>query len=118
MDERNATRPKSKDARPAKDPEGKQPAEEHDRQAHAVDKEEAPRLSFPVVGIGASAGGLEAFIEFFEAMPAQSGIAFVLVQHLPPDRESMVADARHGVQGHFGARRGAGRNHRATHGTG
>jgi two-component system CheB/CheR fusion protein len=70
----------------------KQPEEQHDRQAHAVDQEEAPRLPFPVVGIGASAGGLEAFIEFFEAMPADPGIAFVLVQHLMPDRESMVAE--------------------------
>jgi two-component system CheB/CheR fusion protein len=35
---------------------------------------------------------LEAFIEFFEAMSESPGIAFVLVQHLPPDRESMVAE--------------------------
>jgi two-component system CheB/CheR fusion protein len=69
-----------------------QPHEEHDRQAQAVDREEAPRLPFPVVGIGASAGGLEAFIEFFEAMPDKPGMAFVLVQHLPPDRESMIAE--------------------------
>jgi two-component system CheB/CheR fusion protein len=70
------------------------PAEEQesDRLAHAVSTEQRPRLDFPVVGIGASAGGLEAFIEFFEAMPADAGIAFILVQHLSPDRESMVAD--------------------------
>jgi two-component system CheB/CheR fusion protein len=69
-----------------------QPAEQDDRLAHPISNEEAPRLPFPVVGIGASAGGLEAFIEFFEAMPDDSGIAFVLVQHLPPDRESLVAE--------------------------
>jgi two-component system CheB/CheR fusion protein len=74
------------------DPTAAQPEEEHDRQAQPVDKEERPRLPFPVVGMGASAGGLEAFIEFFEAMPTNTGIAFVLVQHLPPDRESMVAE--------------------------
>jgi two-component system CheB/CheR fusion protein len=68
------------------------PEEQHDRQAQAVDHEEAPRLPFPVVGIGASAGGLEAFIEFFEAMSPEPGIAFVIVQHLPPDRTSMVAE--------------------------
>ncbi len=68
-----------------------QPAEEHDRLAQPVSSEEAPRLPFPVVGIGASAGGLEAFIEFFGAMPDDSGIAFVLIQHLPPDRESLMA---------------------------
>lgn len=44
-----------------------------------------------VVGMGASAGGLEAFEEFFARMPEKSGIAFVVVQHLAPDRESMMA---------------------------
>ncbi|HZF51025.1 MAG TPA: chemotaxis protein CheB, partial [Polyangiaceae bacterium] len=44
------------------------------------------------MGVGASAGGLEAFIDLFKAMPANSGMAFVLIQHLPPDRESLVAD--------------------------
>jgi len=69
-----------------------QPAEEHDRLAQPVDVEEAPRLAFPVVGIGASAGGLEAYTQLFEVMRADSGMAFVLIQHLPPDRESMIAE--------------------------
>jgi two-component system CheB/CheR fusion protein len=47
--------------------------------------------SCPVVGIGASACGLEACRAFFEAMPADSGIAFVVVLHLDPKRESMMA---------------------------
>lgn len=47
---------------------------------------------FPVVGIGASAGGLEAFKQFFSAMPSDSGIAFVLVQHLDPKHESMMVE--------------------------
>ena len=68
------------------------PEQEHDRTVQPADVEEPPRLPFPVVGIGASAGGLEAFIEFFKAMPSDSGMAFVLIQHLPPDRESLVAD--------------------------
>ncbi len=68
------------------------PTEEHDRAAQPVDSEEPPRLPFPVVAIGASAGGLEAFGEFFNAMPADSGMAFILIQHLPPDRESMIAE--------------------------
>ena len=56
----------------------------------------APGL-FPVVGIGASAGGLAAFEAFFSAMPADSGIAFILVQHLAPDHKSMLVEliARH-----------------------
>ncbi|MHB8816445.1 MAG: chemotaxis protein CheB, partial [Steroidobacteraceae bacterium] len=45
-----------------------------------------------VVGIGASAGGLNAFKTFFDNMPADSGMAFVLVQHLAPDHKSMLAD--------------------------
>lgn len=47
--------------------------------------------SFPIVGIGASAGGLETFEQFFHACPADSGMAFVLVQHLNPNVESWLA---------------------------
>src|SRR5882672_2510160 len=43
-----------------------------------------------VVGIGASAGGLEALKKFFEAMPQASGMAFVLVPHLDPAHESLM----------------------------
>ncbi|GLO16817.1 hypothetical protein PPUJ20188_02100 [Pseudomonas putida] len=48
-------------------------------------------LRFPVVGIGASAGGLAALKTFFEQMPSDSGMAFVIILHLSPDHES-VAD--------------------------
>ncbi|MEZ5536832.1 MAG: chemotaxis protein CheB [Thiolinea sp.] len=48
--------------------------------------------SFPVVGIGASAGGLEAFKLFLQAMPADSGLAFVLIQHLDPTHQSMMSE--------------------------
>lgn len=47
---------------------------------------------FPVVGIGASAGGLEAFEKFFIHMPPDSGIAFVLIPHLDPTHASMLTD--------------------------
>ncbi len=43
--------------------------------------------SFPVVGIGASAGGLSAFEQFFSKMPADSGMAFILIPHLDPGHE-------------------------------
>jgi two-component system, chemotaxis family, CheB/CheR fusion protein len=48
--------------------------------------------SFPIVGIGASAGGLAAFEAFFSGMPADAdpGMAFVLVQHLAPDHASIL----------------------------
>jgi two-component system, chemotaxis family, CheB/CheR fusion protein len=45
----------------------------------------------PIVGLGASAGGLEVFSRFLDLMPSTSGIAFVLIQHLDPDRESLMA---------------------------
>jgi two-component system CheB/CheR fusion protein len=45
-----------------------------------------------IVGIGASAGGLEAFTAFFSQLPADSGMAFVLVQHLSPDHESTLTE--------------------------
>jgi two-component system, chemotaxis family, CheB/CheR fusion protein len=47
---------------------------------------------FPIVGIGASAGGFEAFAEMLNALPADPGMAFVLIQHLDPTHESMLAN--------------------------
>ena len=49
------------------------------------------RSRFPIVGIGASAGGIEALGTFFDAMPADSGMACVIVLHLDPTRESQLA---------------------------
>ena len=48
--------------------------------------------AFPVVAIGASAGGLEAFKEFFQALPSGTGMAFVVVQHLDPSHHSMLTE--------------------------
>jgi two-component system CheB/CheR fusion protein len=47
---------------------------------------------FPIVGIGASAGGLEAFTQLLAHLPARTGMAFVLVQHLDPRHESRLTD--------------------------
>ena len=46
----------------------------------------------PVVGVGASAGGIDAFHRFFEKMPADSGLAFVVVLHLAPGRRSLLPE--------------------------
>ena len=46
------------------------------------------QIDFPVVGIGASAGGLHALVRFFENMPANNGMAFVIVLHLSPKHPS------------------------------
>ena len=48
--------------------------------------------SFPVVGVGASAGGLEAFTALLKALPADSGMALLLVQHLDPKHESKLPE--------------------------
>ncbi|MFU8789558.1 MAG: chemotaxis protein CheB [Methylobacter sp.] len=48
--------------------------------------------NFPIVGLGASAGGLEAFEQFFRHMPSNSGMAFVLVSHLDPDHASILTE--------------------------
>lgn len=45
-----------------------------------------------IVAIGASAGGLEAIERFFESMPADSDMAFVVIQHLSPDYKSLMAE--------------------------
>jgi two-component system CheB/CheR fusion protein len=45
---------------------------------------------FPIVGVGASAGGVEALEGFFQAVPPQPGLAFIVVTHLSPDRESLL----------------------------
>ncbi|MBI5687457.1 MAG: PAS domain-containing protein [Verrucomicrobia bacterium] len=51
-----------------------------------------PKDGFPIVGIGASAGGLEAFELFFRRVPPKSGMAFVLVPHLDPAHASMLTE--------------------------
>lgn len=50
------------------------------------------RQAFPIVGMGASAGGLEASRAFFGCMPADGGLAYVLVQHLDPTHESLMVE--------------------------
>ncbi|MDD5250636.1 MAG: chemotaxis protein CheB [Rhodocyclaceae bacterium] len=61
----------------------------------AVDAAAAPPAvpaAFPVVGIGASAGGLEAFEQFFRHVAPDSGMAFVLVPHLDPGHASILTE--------------------------
>jgi two-component system CheB/CheR fusion protein len=52
----------------------------------------APKALFPIVGIGASAGGLEALEQFFAAVPGASGLAFVVVQHLDPTHKGILVE--------------------------
>ena len=47
---------------------------------------------FPIVGIGSSAGGLEALQKLFGALPPDSGLAFVIAAHLDPTQKSHLAE--------------------------
>ena len=55
-------------------------------------KKRVKEKSFPVVAIGASAGGLEAMMELLKYLPADTGMAFIYVQHLSPDHKSMLTE--------------------------
>ena len=65
----------------------KKPVKKVKKKATAVRKKAD---SFPIVGIGASAGGLEALEAFFSHMPHDSNIAFVVIQHLSPRHKSIM----------------------------
>jgi hypothetical protein len=65
------------------DPEAPVAAEQGDRGGGRL---------FPIIGIGASAGGVEALEVFFRNTPADSGSAFVIVQHLDPTHEDMMPE--------------------------
>ena len=55
-------------------------------------KAAASLASFPIVGIGTSAGGLAALEQFFKNLPAASGMAFVVIQHLDPNHKGMLPE--------------------------
>ena len=69
-------------------------AEEAEAIIVATDSPREGKATFPIVGIGASAGGLAAFEAFFSGMPVEKDpdMAFVLVQHLAPDHKSILTD--------------------------
>jgi two-component system CheB/CheR fusion protein len=68
------------------------PAAESTPQAESSPAEQVGDSTFPVVGIGASAGGFEAFNQLLQRLPARTGMAFVLVQHLDPTHASSLVD--------------------------
>ena len=59
-------------------------------EASVARDERSTVASFPIVGVGASAGGLEAFTQLLKALPLDTGMGFVLVQHLDPEHESAL----------------------------
>src|SRR5229473_3385440 len=82
-----------KKAKVAADPIGKPAPDRPD--VEAVIEESTPRqvvAPFPVVGIGASAGGIEAVKQMLHVLPVNTGMAFALVQHLDPSHASMLTE--------------------------
>ncbi len=75
--------------RKAKDPIPPQPAADLSLTEPQQDFLPEP---FPIVGVGASAGGLEAFTQLLAHLPIDTGMAFVLIQHLDPNRESLLTE--------------------------
>jgi two-component system CheB/CheR fusion protein len=60
--------------------------------AEASEAEQQDDASFPIVGIAASAGGLEAFTQLLQHLSSNTGMAFVLIQHLSPDHKSLLTE--------------------------
>jgi two-component system CheB/CheR fusion protein len=58
----------------------------------AEEPDESEEGIFPIVGIGASAGGLEAFTELLQTLPSNTGMAFVFIQHLDPKHVSLLTE--------------------------
>jgi len=69
---------------------GKTTARKRSAPKRAAQAESIPQSPFFVVGVGASAGGIEAFKQLLQSLPADTGAAFVLVQHLDPAHESVL----------------------------
>src|SRR5450631_1931260 len=98
---------KTKTTIPATSPPETQPVSPP---AIADEPEQSDDGLFPIVGIGASAGGLEAFTELLQSLPGNTGMAFVFIQHLDPKHVSLltellqrqtsmrVAEATHGLK--------------------
>ncbi len=63
-----------------------------DSTASPAAKERSPRQPAAIVALGASAGGLEVLQNFFSAMPTDSGVAFIVIQHLDPDHATLMPE--------------------------
>src|SRR5215467_12756624 len=61
-------------------------------QPDAIKPTDTATIGFPIAGVGASAGGLEAYRRLLQALPVDTGVAFVLVQHLDPTHASLLAE--------------------------
>src|SRR3989442_10356326 len=81
----------SKGKKPSLRAKAKSAAAEPKTRAQESSRPRVDRLC-PVAGFGASAGGLEAFTELLQCLPEDTGMAFVLVQHLDPKHQSLLTE--------------------------
>ena len=89
------TPPSTGNRRSSRDPASRQARSallEPGSESAARDTQSVPENPFPIVGVGASAGGLEAFKAVFAALPDDTGMAFVVVQHMGPQQDSLLAE--------------------------
>lgn len=94
---KRTTKPATKRGKQVSQPAPSSPATEPTKGLPTAAEEETLEseqrsLGFPVAGLVASAGGLDAFKKFFTAMPPDSGVAFVVVPHLDPKHESLMVE--------------------------
>jgi two-component system CheB/CheR fusion protein len=90
--ERETGKPQKKAGEPKEKPPQKTTPPPRTEQSHKVE-EHPPTKAFPVVGIGASAGGLEPLEVFFASIPAdRPDMAFVVIQHLSPQHKSIIGE--------------------------
>src|SRR5215831_3013942 len=82
--------PKRRSAFMAKAPKAKVPRKKQKRQI--ATPAQSSSATFPIVAIGASAGGLEAFSNLLRSLPAEPGIALVFIPHLDPTHESAMVE--------------------------
>ncbi len=78
--------------KPARESEGFSDADEGGASSTFLPPEVKRAETFPIVALGASAGGLEALESFFSNMPAEPGLSFVVVQHLSPGTRSVMRE--------------------------
>ncbi|GAP94138.1 chemotaxis protein CheB [Leptolyngbya sp. NIES-2104] len=74
------------------DPSDSQELPQSSTEASDLKPQPEVNAPFPIVGIAASAGGLEAFKQLLSHLPTDTGMAFVLIQHLSPDHKSLLSE--------------------------
>jgi two-component system CheB/CheR fusion protein len=87
-----ASKDNNKKSRQSPKPRPTKKTQKQDPEAIAPANPSNLRRGLPIVGIGASAGGLQAMQSFFSALPSDTGMAFVVITHLHPEHESHLAE--------------------------